>query len=300
IALELLLGPQLQAIIAHLALAALAMLTRPVGTAVDGGIRTAPDVLAHPAVELVLGALALRHVSFPSICFRCPVGSAQTRQCTTWPSAMRGHRFTGVRGQSETLAGMRRGRSEQRSWPLAEKMSIARTQGSLVGQLAGCTGLSGTRRPPAALRCMLFTFSRVSACNASHCSRVRQTRLTRVSEPVTFSVRQIFLPFVSPESPSPAAMAAPGSASASAATASLIIFPPLILAVIDIERAPIIVQRFLRMARLTVPLGLNHADIARTGTRCRIPRSLSDHFFASRRASQPCRSVGRLRAIASR
>src|SRR6185503_13665345 len=60
-ALELLLGPQLQAEVAHLALAALAVLAGAVRAAVHRGRRAAPDVLAHAAVEFMLGALALRH-----------------------------------------------------------------------------------------------------------------------------------------------------------------------------------------------------------------------------------------------
>src|SRR5690606_20198818 len=98
VTLELLLGTQLQAIVAHLALAALAVLTRAVRAAVHRGRRTAPDVLAHAAVEFMLGALALRHASYPSICCRCPDGSALTRHRTDG-LVHRGHRFTGVRGQ---------------------------------------------------------------------------------------------------------------------------------------------------------------------------------------------------------
>src|SRR5690606_13408294 len=64
VALELLLGAQLQAEVAHLALAALAVLAGTVGTAVHGAVRTAPDILAHAAVEFMLGALALRHQSY--------------------------------------------------------------------------------------------------------------------------------------------------------------------------------------------------------------------------------------------
>src|SRR5690606_22068383 len=99
VTLELLLGTQLQAIVAHLALAALAVLARTVRTAVHRGRRTAPDVLAHAAVEFMLGALALRHASYPSTCCRCPDGSASTRHRTDGPIVHRGRRFTGVRGQ---------------------------------------------------------------------------------------------------------------------------------------------------------------------------------------------------------
>ena len=62
IALELLLGAQLDAEVRHLALAALAVLAGAVFALVHRGLGTAPDVLAHAAVELVLGAGALRHV----------------------------------------------------------------------------------------------------------------------------------------------------------------------------------------------------------------------------------------------
>src|SRR5690606_21423552 len=36
-----------------------------VGALVDRGLRATPDVFAHPAVEFVLGALALGHSSLP-------------------------------------------------------------------------------------------------------------------------------------------------------------------------------------------------------------------------------------------
>src|SRR5205814_9632406 len=61
VALQLLLGAQLKAEVGDLLLAALAVLAGAVGPRVDRGFRTAPDVLAHPAVELVLGAMALGH-----------------------------------------------------------------------------------------------------------------------------------------------------------------------------------------------------------------------------------------------
>jgi hypothetical protein len=61
IALELLLGAQLQAEVRHLALAALAVLAGAVFAAVDRGFRAAPDVFAHPAVDLVLGRGAFGH-----------------------------------------------------------------------------------------------------------------------------------------------------------------------------------------------------------------------------------------------
>jgi hypothetical protein len=59
IALELLLGAQLGAEVGQLALAALAVLAGAVFTAVDRGLRTAPDVFAHAAVDLVLCAVTL-------------------------------------------------------------------------------------------------------------------------------------------------------------------------------------------------------------------------------------------------
>ena len=61
IALELLLGLQLGAEVGKLALAALAVLAGAVLAAVHRALRTAPDILAHPAVDLVLGFCALRH-----------------------------------------------------------------------------------------------------------------------------------------------------------------------------------------------------------------------------------------------
>ena len=64
IALELLLGAQLHAVVAKLALAALAVLAGAIFAAVDRALGTSEDVLAHAAIELVFGAGALRHVSF--------------------------------------------------------------------------------------------------------------------------------------------------------------------------------------------------------------------------------------------
>ncbi|CUX12529.1 hypothetical protein AGR8A_Cc30543 [Agrobacterium fabrum str. J-07] len=65
VTLELLLGAQLRAEVAHLALAALAVLARAVFAAVNRGLRTTPDVFAHAAVDFVLGRFALAHrISF--------------------------------------------------------------------------------------------------------------------------------------------------------------------------------------------------------------------------------------------
>ena len=61
VALDLLLGFELGAEIGRLALAALAMLARPIFTLVEGTARTAPDVLAHPAIDLIFRFRALRH-----------------------------------------------------------------------------------------------------------------------------------------------------------------------------------------------------------------------------------------------
>jgi hypothetical protein len=61
VALDLLLGLELGAEIGRLALAALAMLARPVFTLVKGAAGSAPNVLAHPAIDLVFRFRALRH-----------------------------------------------------------------------------------------------------------------------------------------------------------------------------------------------------------------------------------------------
>src|SRR4051812_1978447 len=61
VALELLLGAQLHAVIGKLALAALAVLAGAVFTLVDGALRAAPDILAHTAIDLVLRLTALSH-----------------------------------------------------------------------------------------------------------------------------------------------------------------------------------------------------------------------------------------------
>jgi hypothetical protein len=63
IALELLLGAELLAVIGQLAAAALAMLARAVFPLVVGALRTAPNVLAKPAVDFVLGVNAFRHAA---------------------------------------------------------------------------------------------------------------------------------------------------------------------------------------------------------------------------------------------
>src|SRR6195952_4665888 len=59
IALELLLGAELDAEVGQLALAALAMLAGAVFTAVHGALGAAPDILAHTAIDLVLRLTAL-------------------------------------------------------------------------------------------------------------------------------------------------------------------------------------------------------------------------------------------------
>ena len=61
VALELLLGAELQTEVRELALAALAVLAGAVFTAVHRGFGAAPDVFAHTAVELVLGRGAFGH-----------------------------------------------------------------------------------------------------------------------------------------------------------------------------------------------------------------------------------------------
>ena len=61
IALDLLLGLELGAEVGRLALAPLAMLARPVFTLVVGALGSAPDILAHPAIDLVFCFRALRH-----------------------------------------------------------------------------------------------------------------------------------------------------------------------------------------------------------------------------------------------
>jgi hypothetical protein len=61
--LQLLLGTQLLAIIGKLAAAALAMLARSVFALVLGALRPAPNILAEPPVDLVLGVNSFRHSS---------------------------------------------------------------------------------------------------------------------------------------------------------------------------------------------------------------------------------------------
>ncbi len=61
VALDLLLGLELGAEVGRLALAALAMLAGAVLALVERAPGTAPDVLAHAAIDLILGLCALRH-----------------------------------------------------------------------------------------------------------------------------------------------------------------------------------------------------------------------------------------------
>src|SRR5215217_2223977 len=61
IALQLLLGAQLQTVVRKLALATLTVLAGAISTSVQGGLRTAPDVFAKTAVNLVFGRMTLRH-----------------------------------------------------------------------------------------------------------------------------------------------------------------------------------------------------------------------------------------------
>src|SRR5581483_291790 len=63
IALELLLGPELLAVIGQLAAAALPMLARPVFALVERALGPAPNILAEPPVDLMLGVNAFRHAS---------------------------------------------------------------------------------------------------------------------------------------------------------------------------------------------------------------------------------------------
>src|SRR5258706_6783942 len=104
IALELLLGAQLDAEIGDLALAALAVLAGAIFTLVDRGLGTTPDIFAHAAIELVLGAGALRHVIFLASANNVTGARTDTDQFPVFaPPGSRtigqGHRFTGVRGR---------------------------------------------------------------------------------------------------------------------------------------------------------------------------------------------------------
>src|SRR5262249_44278870 len=61
VAAQFLLGLELHAVVGELTLAALAVLARPVFTPVHRALWPTPDVLAHPAVDLVFGLHALGH-----------------------------------------------------------------------------------------------------------------------------------------------------------------------------------------------------------------------------------------------
>src|SRR3546814_1970357 len=84
IPLQLRLRAGLDAEVRHLALAALTVLAGAIFAAVDRALRATPDVFAHPAVEFILGALALRHMSSPICCVPKDFGSFPGR--TIWKS----------------------------------------------------------------------------------------------------------------------------------------------------------------------------------------------------------------------
>src|SRR5690606_9631549 len=116
IALELLLGPQLQAVVAHLALAALAVLAGAVRTAVHRGRRTAPDILAHAAVEFVLGALAPRHRVVLQFAVIAPAATLQPGIAPTDRSSIAAAASPGCGANSE-----------RRPWPPDAEKSTAVT-----------------------------------------------------------------------------------------------------------------------------------------------------------------------------
>src|SRR6185369_9587281 len=64
IALQLLLGAQLRAIVGKLARLPLAVLAGSIGPLADGALVAAPDVLPHAAVKLEFGGRALGHACF--------------------------------------------------------------------------------------------------------------------------------------------------------------------------------------------------------------------------------------------
>src|SRR5581483_8530306 len=70
IAFELLLGLKLGAIVRQFLGAALAVLARTIGALVDRAFRAGPDILAHAAVDLVFGVLALAHRSSKNLARR--------------------------------------------------------------------------------------------------------------------------------------------------------------------------------------------------------------------------------------
>src|SRR5690606_41697971 len=61
IALELLLGAQLDTVIGQLALAALAVLAGTIGAGVERALGTAPDVFAETTIDFMLLCMTFRH-----------------------------------------------------------------------------------------------------------------------------------------------------------------------------------------------------------------------------------------------
>src|SRR5436190_12370530 len=99
------------------------MLTGTVGAGVDRGLRATPDVLAHPAVELVLRRLALRHVYRLNFSTR-PGPSPDGRTISTavhaspvWASAPEGGPGGGKGGcMTAGAAEVNRGRRLRKAW----------------------------------------------------------------------------------------------------------------------------------------------------------------------------------------
>ena len=93
VAFELLLGTQLLAEVGQFAAAAVSVLTRAIFAFVDGTFGASPDVLAETAINLVLGADALRHSGTPfditKLRWSAPSSAHQGRQAGTRSSQPR-------------------------------------------------------------------------------------------------------------------------------------------------------------------------------------------------------------------
>src|SRR6185312_11788590 len=132
--LELLLGAELQAVVRGLALAALAVLARAIGAGVERRGRTAPDVFAKTAVDLVLGLNALRH--------RNPFRTSKVIAPSSAPPCEGADRFHGFRESRVRSTGQQPGKwGSPRGKP---------PKSQAIGELAVATPRAGPAAAPRA------------------------------------------------------------------------------------------------------------------------------------------------------
>ena len=141
IAFELLLRLQLGAEIGELALAALAVLAGAIFAPVDRAFRTAPDILAHAAVDFILRFCALRH----RVSSKTGLPAMRTRERT--PGASRQSAAQRLRVLPQ--AGRNAPSSARPFKGRADRRSLRLKVSSLEGSAAGAFGRES---PPQAMR----------------------------------------------------------------------------------------------------------------------------------------------------